>query len=156
MNSDKNLMVRKQARQAGVNWHYTTWLASAHDLHVVPQSICALSYEAQESRDGLFIDEPIREAVLNSASPEELLCNLDTQGLHGWVTKVLLRNRMFLETGEEQMGRTTLDFWFYAETPEALHHKINAWAHQKIKDMKQNNDLARSQKVVDDVMGVSA
>lgn len=150
-----NQAVRSQNINSGISWHHTMWLATSMDFNTIAQGIRALFYEASESSDRVFIDEALHPAISESQDVHELLYNLDNQGRLGWITKAHLPNRIFLENGESQLGRTSVEFWFYAETSEALAHKVNVWAHQQIQKMKANNPLTAAQKVVNQVAEVS-
>lgn len=151
-----NNAVKAQNNLSGITWHYTTWLACALDFNVMHEGLRAILYEAHESRDAGFIDATIRQLLLESADVPELQFNLEKAEKLGWITKARLPNCVFLENGDRQCGRTSFEYWFYAESCEALAHKVNAWAHQQIQTMKKNNPLSIAQAVVNDVAGLNA
>jgi hypothetical protein len=143
-----NSRILNANRVQGVTWHHATWLAAAQNFLCMPAGVRALSYEAQEGGDCLFIDSALRLVAKNNEGPEQLLNDLEAANLNGWLTLVKLPNRMYLENGEFNVGVTTIERWFYAEDIDGLTMAINKWAAHKISDMKQNSLATRTQNAI--------
>ncbi len=143
-----NLATLKQSRSLGVIWHYTTFLACGHNLDWIPEGIKALQYDGNVHG----IDNAISDIVAKSESAADLLCNLDHAGLHGFITLAKLPNQIFLNDGKRRLCKSTVDFWFYADSIEALTHKINPWAHQQLKVMKAHSPVCIADQAINEVV----